>query len=318
MNRGAAGTPVFTFTDQTDYVGNSEAIADVKGAIKIEYGDTVYYDNTDNVTTDPDINGASVGQVNEALVRKLTKSTFIDLPTNSNGTIVSGQYKFTYVVVVGAAAPIEVSATVDATFTQPVGDLDAVVDLTPTSPSITVTDNTNYTVRNVAPTGTPQITLYYPADAGATPTVESGSILTVIQFYTGEQVAKLSADKLWDYTSKVIESSFTTGYFTLYIQDVITDRIAIQVESNNNICAVFCCLKAFSDRLLAAKSNPSKYKQLVDIAGQVSFFYNAIDAAYKCGKTESVNLWVNELRDLIDCNEDCDCEGDAPVLISAI
>lgn len=318
MNRGAAGTPVFTFTDQTDYVGNSEAIADVKGAIKIEYGSTVYYDNLSNIETTPDIDGSDLGQVNEALTRANTITTPIDLPTNASGNIVSGQYKFTYSVKVGAGSTITNVVVVDATYSAVSGNLTSLVDLTPTAPSITVTDTTNYVVQNVTPTGTPQITLYYPADAAASPTVVNASQLVANSFYTGEQVAKLSSTKVWDYSNKLISSTFTSGYFTLLISDVVTDRISINVEANNTVCALFCCLKDFSDKLLAAKSNPTTYKHYVDIAGQVAFFYNSIIAAYECSKTENVNIWIDEIRSLVNCTSDCGCDGTQPVLITAI
>ena len=56
MNRGAAGTPVFAFTDQSNY----DDFSVVKGALKVEYGSTVYYDNLSNIDLSPDINGGSV------------------------------------------------------------------------------------------------------------------------------------------------------------------------------------------------------------------------------------------------------------------
>lgn len=324
MDRDATANPIFTFTDSTDYTGNSVTFANVKSALKIEYlldGSYVtYYNNLANLTTDPDFDGSSAGQTNEDLVRSRTQSTPILLPTDSNGDVISGSYRFTYTVTDGVDTVTNV-VTVDCTFTTPTGDLTSTVDVTPTSPSIVVTDETNYVVQNVTPTGTPTITLYYPADAGATATSVTASSLTVTTFYTGQQVAKLSAVKTWDYSGKIdttATNNFTSGFFTLQIQDTVTARVEIDVEVNNNICALFCCLSAFASRLLAAKSRPSEYAQLKDIAGEVAFYFNSIDAAYQCSKTQNVNLWVNEIRGLVGCDDDCDCDSSAPVQITGI
>ena len=314
MNRGAAGTPVFAFTDQSNY----DDFSVVKGALKVEYGSTVYYDNLSNIDLSPDINGGSVGQANEALTRANTIATPVDLPVNASDEVVSGQYKFTYNVKEGAGATITNIVVVDATFSSVNGNMTSVVNLTPTAPSITVTDTTNYVVQNVTPTGTPQITLYYPADAAASPTVVNASQLVANAFYTGEQIAKLSSTKIWDYSNKLVSSTFTSGYFTLLISDLVTDRLQINVEADNNLCAIFCCLKDFAAKILAAKSNPTTYKHYVDIAGQVAFFYNSIASAYECSKTENVNLWIEEIRNLVGCTDDCGCTDGAPILITAI
>lgn len=324
MDRDASANPVFTYTDTTDYTDNGVTFANVKAAIKIEYVSngsfTTYYDNLSNLITSPDLDGSSAGQSNQDLVRSRTKTAPILLPTDSNDEVISGTYRFTYRVTDGVDTVTNV-VTVDATFTTPTGDLDTTVDVTPTSPSIVVTDNTNYVVQNITPTGTPTITLFYPADAGASATSVSASSLTVTTFYTGEQVAKLSAVKVWDYTTKIdttATNNWTAGNFTIEIHDTVTDREEIEVAVNNNICALFCCLSAFATRLLAAKSRPSEYAELKDIAGEVAFYFNSIDAAYQCSKTQNVNQWVNEIRSLVGCDDDCDCESSTPVQITGI
>ena len=327
MDRDASGGPVFTFTDQTDYDGNlvpPVTFEDVRGALKIEYGTTSYYDNLANLLTDPDIDCSDTGQTNGNATRANTQATAIALPTDSSGNVISGQYTFTYRVTDGAAT-VTNTTVIDATFSLPSGDITGTVDLTPTSPKITVTDVTNYVVQNVTPTGTPEITLYYPADAGASPSVVNASILEVTTFYTGQQVAKLSSAKTWNYSSKVSSQTITSttvgdsaGTFTLEIQDTVTDRIEIDVEVNNNICSLYCCLNEFGEKLQASKSRPSEYARLLDIAGTVAFYYQSISAAYDCSKTANVNLWVEEIRALVGCSDDCACDDGAPVQISPL
>ena len=299
----------FKFTDQTTY----DDYTTVKGAIKIEYKGVTVWDNLANIETTPDIDGSSAGQANEALLRSNTTPTPLNLPTTLNG-----EYTVTYSIKEGAIDPISAAVTFDYVYVAPVGDLDATVDLTLTSPSIKIVDNTNYKVNSITPTGTPTIKMYYPADVDLPEVSEQTSLLTVTNFYTGTQIGVLDADKVWDYTSTVTDTTFTEGYATIFTLDTITDRINIPVESNGDICTIFCCLKDFENRLSLSKSNPTKYQELSDIAGKVGFYFSSILAAFECGKTENVNDWITEIRSLVDCNEDCGCDGSEPILISPI
>jgi len=184
MDRDASGVPVFTFQDTTDYDTDVTDFAFIKAALKIEYisnGSYVtYYNNIANISTDPDISGASAGQANEDLTRARTQSTAIQLPRDSNDNVISGKYRFTYTVLdTNTSDDVTSLVSVDATFITPTGVLDSTVSLNPTAPSIVVTDDTNYVVQNITPTGTPTLKLYYPADSGASATSVTASSLTV-------------------------------------------------------------------------------------------------------------------------------------------
>jgi hypothetical protein len=322
MEMGAESYPIYSFQDTTDYTTNSVTLADVHGAIKLEYyvngAYVTFYDNLSALLTAPDVDGASAGQSNEDLTRARTNSIPIQLK-KINGEVVSGNYRVTYKVTDGVDTVTNV-VSVDCTFDRPQGNLSYEVDLTPTAPSIVLTDESNYVVQNITPTGTPVITLYFPADSGAAKVSAYGSTLTVIDFYTGEQIGKLSSAKTWDYTTKILtteSNDFTDGNFTLFISDVVTDRELIPVEANNNIAALFCCLKDFANKMIQAEGT-NQYEKYATIAGQVAFFYNSIDAAYQTGNTRNVNTWVEKIRDLVDCNEDCVCDDGAPILITSI
>ena len=284
--------------DTTDYTGNSVTFANVKVALKIEYSVdgvfTSYYDNLSLIATDPDMDGSSASQANEDLTRARTQATPILLPTDAAGDVISSTYRFTHTVTDGVTT-VSNLVTVDCTFTLPDGVLTGVVDLTPTSPSIVLTDQSNYVVNNITPTGTPTIYLYYPANVSAPAVSITGDSLTVTTFYTGTQVGVLSAVKTWDYITKIdttATNNYTTGNFTIFIEDTVTDTTQVVVETNTNICNLFCCLSDFTNDLIAAQSDPIKYQKLAAIAGQVAIIYNSIDAAYQCSKTQNVNLWV--------------------------
>jgi len=317
MDRASSDGPIFTFQDTSSYTDYTL----VTSAIAVEANGEVWYDNLDNFILDPDISGASAGQSNGDLTRARTVSTPIPIPTDTDGVPVSGFYKFTYKINDDGTTVTNV-ITMNCSFETPTGDLSSVLDLTPTSPSITITDETNYIVSNITPTSAePVITLYYPSNTNEPATSVEASSLIATTFYTGQQIAELSAEKVWNFSTKIVTSetnNYTSGNFTLFINDTVTDTIYISVEANNNICALFCCLKDFATKMLAAKSRPSEYARLRDIAGQVAFFYNSIDAAYQCSKTQNVNLWVQEIRDLVGCDDDCECGDGAPVQITAI
>jgi hypothetical protein len=314
FDRANVDGPIFKFTDQTIYEDPSA----VKGAIRVEYNGVVLWDNLSNIETDPDIDGNSAGQVNGALTRANTQPTPLSLPLAYNDTIVNGEYTITYSLRESGESVITNTVTLDYLFELPEGSISSLVDLTLTSPSITVVDNTNYTYNNITPTGIPTLKLYYPADVDLPEVSVEASQLIVTSFYTGSQVGVLEASKAWNYSSLISDTTFTIGNVTVYSNDVVTDRINIPVEANGDICTIFCCMKDFGARLYQAKSSPTKYAQLSAIAGQVAFYFSSITAAYECGKTENVNLWVNEIRSLVDCNEDCDCDGATPILISPI
>jgi hypothetical protein len=314
FDRANVDGPIFKFTDQTIYEDPSA----VKGAIRVEYNGVVLWDNLSNIETDPDIDGNSAGQVNGTLTRANTQPTPLSLPLAYNDTIVNGEYTITYSLRESGESVITNTVTLDYLFELPEGSISSLVDLTLTSPSITVVDNTNYTYNNITPTGIPTLKLYYPADVDLPEVSVEASQLVVTSFYTGSQVGVLEASKAWNYSSLISDTTFTIGNVTVYSNDVVTDRINIPVEANGDICTIFCCMKDFGARLYQAKSSPTKYAQLSAIAGQVAFYFSSITAAYECGKTENVNLWVNEIRSLVDCNEDCDCDGATPILISPI
>jgi hypothetical protein len=314
FDRANVDGPIFKFTDQTIY----EDPSTVKGAIRVEYNGVVLWDNLSNIETDPDIDGNSAGQVNGTLTRANTQPTPLSLPLAYNDTIVNGEYTITYSLRESGESVITNTVTLDYLFELPEGSISSLVDLTLTSPSITVVDNTNYTYNNITPTGIPTLKLYYPADVDLPEVSVEASQLIVTSFYTGSQVGVLEASKAWNYSSLISDTTFTIGNVTVYSNDVVTDRINIPVEANGDICTIFCCMKDFGARLYQAKSSPTKYAQLSAIAGQVAFYFSSITAAYECGKTENINLWVNEIRSLVDCNEDCDCDGATPILISPI
>lgn len=325
MDRDAVAAPIFSWQDTTDYTGNSVTFTNVKAALKIEVATsgtfTTYYDNLANISSDPDFNGSSTGQTNEDLTRARTQAAPIQLPTNTDGTIKEGEYRITYTVTDGVTTVSNV-ITIDTTFDLPVGNLDYSVSLVPTSPSIVVTDETNYVQNNLTPTKTRTLKLYYPADSGLTTSSTSAAELTTVVFATGEQIATLSTICNWDYSDNTVAGStndWTSGNFTFTVNDTVTARVPIEVSSDTSVCDIFCCLKDFEARVATAQgNNPTEYQRLASIAGLVSYYNGLIASAFQCGATSKVNDWVQEIKDLVDCKGDCTCSNETPTIISAV
>lgn len=314
-----ASVPSYTFTDTTDYTGNGVTLADVKAAIKIEVDGVEYYNNIANILTSPDIDGSSAGQSNEDLTRARTTTVPIQLPTITGSSVFAqGEIKITYRVVDGVNSATNV-ITIDNSFTLPTGELDTSLDLTPTSPLITVTDVTSYIVNNITPTTARTITLYYPSSTGEAASTTSSTELTTQRFYTGQQQATLSAINTWDYSSRTVSgttNSWTAAFFSYSINDDVTADAYINVQSDTSICDVFCCISEFYDRIQLATGDAKQ--RMLQKQALIGSYLTFISAAFSCSKTSDVNAWVEAIKDLADCKGDCSCSDGNPTLIVPI
>jgi len=323
-------TPRFTFQDATDYTGQSVTLADVEGNIKLVVNGsaTPTYDNL-NDWADSDIVGSSSGQSNEDLTRFRTQASYIPAPL-VNGELVEGTYAFTYQVSDDNGTTTVVSTiTYTLAYNKVTGDLDYSINLNPTAPQIKIEDKTNYVVDGVTPTISGTLTLFYPPNSTlggstSTPITAVSGSLTATRFNTGTQSAKLDVDLTYDLSSKATTAASATGtsnapVFTLEVLDeLIVLENDIDVESVSSICDLYCCVKSFTDKLRTAGST-SERQRLRQITGEVAIYIGQISNAYSCGKGEDINTYVEQVKDLVGCDDDCGCtSGDAPVVIEAL
>lgn len=412
--------PRFVIQDATDYTGQSVTLADVEGNLKIVVNGsaTPLYDNIGDWTT-PDIAGSSAGQSNQDLTRFRTQGSYISAPLAS-GDLVDGTYAFTYEVSDDNGTTIVTSTvTYEINYDKATGVIESVVDLNPLSPSLTITDETDYTVDSVTPTISRDLTLYYPPNStlGGSTTTTSAS-LSVSSFNVGVQTAKLDSDLTYDLSSKVktaASSSYnligslvetadalltsiavntsdatngsypsisltggtgsgavatvvisgqevtgitvvtkgsgyvigdvleinqagiggttdvrivlqaddiatynTTPVFTFDVLDnILAYDNKIEVTSVTSICDLYCCVKDFLTRIESAVG--AEKNRLRSLSGQVAIYLEQISNAYACDKGEDINHYVEQLKDLAGCDDNCGCSsGDAPTVIEAI
>lgn len=323
-------TPRFTFQDATDYTGQSVTVGNVQGNLKlvVNGSSTATFDNLDDWST-PDIDGSDSGQTNEDLTRFRTQGSYLSAPL-VNSELVEGTYAFTYQVSDdGGTTTVVSTITYTLAYNKVTGDLDYSINLNPSAPQIKVDDNTNYVVDSITPTINGTLTLFYPPNStlgGSTSTpitAVSGSI-TATRFNTGTQSAKLDVDLTYDFSTKATTAASATGtsntpVFTIEVLDeLIVRENDIDVESVTSICDLYCCVKSFTDRLRTAGST-SERMRLRQLTGEVAIYLEQISNAYACGKGEDINTYVEELKDIVGCDDDCGCtSGDAPTVIEAL
>ena len=321
--------PRFTFQDTTDYTSESVVVSSLQGNLKIVInGDTASpeYDNLDDWAA-PDIDGGDSGQTNEDLTRQRSlggSQGYIPLPQNSDGSFVVGTYAFTYQVSDDSGTTTVVSTiTMDLQYSKVTGSITTTVNLNPKSPSLKITDATDYVVEGITPTNDRTLTLYFPQNssiAGSTNT--SSASLTVTTFASGIQTAKLVNNVTYDFSSKTSVSASATGttntpVFTINILDQIVKRDnKIEITDASNLCSVYCCVRTLQLNEMNSKSATERIEARGKL-GTVASLMNLIEAAYECNKTEDINTWVNEIREVAGCDDDCGCD-DEPTIISAV
>jgi hypothetical protein len=199
-------TKKFIFSDLTDYAGQSVALADANGILKIVDPDgTVVYENLDYGSADIDLD---VSRIDTAAVA---------IPLDSSGNPKSGTYTFTYSVKDNNDATIVVKEkTFDYSYVAPSIDISITADcLTPNLKSV---DTTGYTVDGVTPSNTYAI---LAADAGS-------NFFTIDGNYTG----LFTVSETFYVTGSTGNDNSGAAYtITSVVYDAVNDETDIYVAS---------------------------------------------------------------------------------------
>ena len=342
----SANTPKFTFEDETDWAtafsgtANSDYYWSFKLTVNSE--STPTYDNLITSTTLADWDGSN-GQADIERTNGATRAdsitTPINLPLNSDGTLVEGTYELSYsifysdVTLGGGNQLVNVGyVTMDIQYDKVSGDVQVEIDLNPNAPSFQATDNTNYVQNSKTPTSTTfpnsyRLKIFAPADANKNPSQTTATSLTLgaNQFYTGEQVTELQSKVTYDYSSNILTSAtndFTSGNLTVEVIDLIEDEERSIVQDPTGLCTIYCCIEEFEDRMNAAKTSGkvAEYQTMSQKAGLIDFYVNLIRAAYNCASvnTDNLNHYIAQIKDLTDCDNCTSCSGNTPTVISAL
>ena len=295
-----AGPPkTFQFKDTTDYAGQGVALADVTGVLKVVSPDGLTsYNNLGNhgaPDIDPDV----------SLINTIT----ITLPLDGNGNPQQGDHVITYEVQDTSGAPFEITnvKTLDLQYVSPVVDLDMIVNCS--TPLLTSTDNTPYTVSGVDPVIVRDHQILYPASTGTAPVVGTSKVLSTAVFFT-------IANQDLQHSSSLVSTLTYTFASDFIVTDSISGNGFIDVNCDAQLCDIYCCLRAQYDRYLdslltnttQAEREFRTWDEMVGIAHQ-------IDIAQECGKGDDVSALVSRLLKLGNCEPGCGCDDGEPQLV---
>lgn len=290
----------FLFTDLTDYLSPAIPTTGVRGSFKItDPSGTVIYNNT------------SFGAGSD-IIRNVSASnaTIIPLPLNSDGTVVRGSYIIVYTVqIIDGSNPayfVTRTTTYNNQYVAPIVSISQIVDCL--SPLFTSDDVTDYTSNGVLPALVRTHTLNYPfGSAGeGTPIVTAGQTITTSTFYNGTQTTEISS---------ILTYTFTDG---LIVTDTVTGNKELLVDCQF-ICSIFCCLRSlYNNRENNRGVNQVEFNKFSALFNEVMSTVELALVAISCGKVAEVEGYLNLIKTIANCTDDCSCNDGTPSLVTGL
>jgi hypothetical protein len=291
-------TPVFKFTDITDYAGNSIPLTNVFGVFKITSpSGVVIYNNTNYSAPDITRNSSAVN------------STTIPLPGLSNSYPEAGNYTIVYSVQIndGSNPTYVVTDTnsYDFEYAAPTATASIIVDCI--APLLTASDTTDYDIDGATYTSTRTLTLQPPANSGgSTLTNTTSATITTSTYYTGLSAFTISTD---------ITYTFTDG---LIVVDTIEGTQSINVDCSF-ICDLYCCLKTLQLNVQNNRGiDDAKFQYYKDLFEQVMGYVEMLFLAIDCGKQTDANNLLVQIQQLAQCTGDCGCTDGTPRRVTGL
>lgn len=291
------GTPkIFTLEDTSDYVGQGIALANVNGSFKITApSGSVVYNNTTYSNAGCDIKN-STSRINQLV---------INLPLAADGFPETGTYTIVYTVadVTGATVYYTDTNTYTYEYTRP--EIEITQDVDCVSPLFTSTDSTDYVVESITPTITRVHLIYYPVgSAGAgSPTTGSGLTVTSSTFYNGTQTTEITS---------TLSYTFTDG---LIVLDEITGSLEVLVDCSDT-CAIYCCVRSIEQQMINySTTNTALYASTRMLFSQIMGLVGMVVLARNCGKSTDISGYLNSIKTLANCTDDCSCSGTTPTQV---
>jgi hypothetical protein len=288
----------YVIEDTTDYSGQSVNPADAAIVFSITGpAGLVLHNNPD--FDNPDIEA---------------EETFdsVSLATDAQGNVLSGNHTIVMRVRiddgVNPAEIFEKTFVCNYQFQSPSLSQNIVIDYY--SPLISSTDTTGYLVSGVMPLVVRDHRIIYPAAAQVADTTSAGAYVSSGQFYTVdggiEHTFRLSVELMYSFSN-----------FNVYVE--LENQEVRLIESPQDVCKIYCALKAAQKRFEAAKcTNATNLaKALQDFASMVGLA-QMIQFAYRCGKIADIAAYKAMLLKIGNSTDDCCCGGDTPSLVTGI
>jgi len=289
---------IFVFEDTADYVGQGIALVNVNGCFNITSpSGIVIYNNTDFSNGGCDIRN-SVDRINQ---------TSIQLPLGTDGYPEAGTYTILYTVYDNNLLVYStVTNTYTYDYTSPTVTISQTVDCV--SPLFTSTDTTDYDFDGITPTITRNHDVNFPVGSGLAPETTASATATFGsgEFANGTQTTEITT---------ILEYTFDDG---LVVRDSVTAVQEILVDCTY-ICAIYCCIRSLEQQMLTAQTtNTVRYNELKALFSQVMGLVGLAKLAIECGKSTDVSGYMDLIKTLANCTDDCSCTGDEPTLVVGI
>lgn len=292
INYNGVTIPYIFVSDSTNYIAQGVgSLSDLNGNLKITApSGVVIHDNTD----------FSDGGCDMPAVTLPGSSTNLHLPLMSSGVVQPGNYTILYTVYNKVTtAYYTFTRVVDFTYLKPKLNVKTNVDYDMTL--FISDDQTIYTVDTIVPTiNLYQHNLYYPVGSAGfgSPILTSNLIIKTSVFYPGTQSSTINVNALWAYV--------TTVGNIFYVLDSVVGTIDT-IVSTNDLCSYYCCMKKLNDKIKKAHCHNHKdLEELLEIAAEVDYAVMLIGVARTCGHTNDIAGYLDQIKSLIGCSDDCD------------
>ncbi len=148
-------------------------------------------------------------------------------------------------------------------------------------------------------------TLYFTSVPGIAPLVGYSTILSTNSFYSQLQSFSFEAHVLYDFG----------GGITL--SDSFSSSDSINVDCDNNLCDVFCCINTVFGEYMKYKCTN---KTLADLALErytiITSHLASLRTAYECGDSAAITSLTAQIKEVSQCDDDCGCTSGDPIPIT--
>lgn len=238
-------------------------------------------------------------------------------PALASGEFINGSYELDVVFKEVAAVVSNINdAVFTLNYTRPTIDISMTVDCI--SPELTASDDTNYVVNGVTPTFDSRETrLQYPPSTGEADVVGVSDISTNTM-YTSSSVqlqhsTTVTVALTYDY------SGTTNATSEIYVTDDIVGTTYVDVNCDNNLCDIYCGIRAQYTRwqnakcnnLSTAESEESKFISIMAIA-------ELVKRALECGEGDHISAYIEKIKEIANISDDCGCDDGTPVLVTGL
>ncbi len=287
-----AGTDIGGMTDRTNYF-----------VIKVTnnvFGLAATYD--DAIAATP-INLTSTLPAGTQELTAKNSSITISLPTNSDGTPVTGSYLVTLTMFDAGSTSTQYDRvqSVNLDYSRPTLAFDISHSVIIPIFFKSIIGN-SFAVGGVTPTTTYSHILYNPPSIGGNTTKTTATLNTNV-FYTGPCQVVGTATNTWQFSNAFYSDDTTANTIRWTLTDVVTGTEPYTVDGTNSISDYYPCMKSLFDRMESKRTtNRGDYDRLRADFELASSNYQMLEAAINSDYSTDINTYALEIQRLTNCS----------------